>query len=556
MTATQPSKEHADLLAAGNEALSRGNWATARGIFDALVAAAPTAEALDGQGWAAWWQDDADVVFVARERAYQLYREAGDNLGAARMAAWLGNDYLDFRGDTAISNGWIRIAQRLLDELPTASEHGWMAVLLADLALMLEEDTVKARKHAQAATAIGRQVRDRDVEVMGRTIEGLALVTEGDMAQGMALLDEAAAEAVNGTVHELAAVSFILCHLVFACERARDFERATQWCERTQEYADRVGFAFAQGTCRVHYAGILLWRGMWAEAERELADASRYLTQSRPPWEAEARVRLAELRRRQGRTEEAEALFREVDWHPLASLGLAEVALEAGRYQEAEEYARRVLRAVPERSISQRAAGLEVLIRVLAAAGQPDQATGPIEEFQRIAAAIGTLPLRGELSNLSGLVAAASGRHDVARGHLEDAIGLFERCRALHETALARLALAEVFLRQGRRERSRQEASAALRVLEALGASVDAARARALTVSAESPTSARAQGVLTGRQLEIIRLVAQGMSDREIASALVMSEHTVHRHIANILQRLDLPSRSAAVAQASKLGLL
>ena len=327
MNATQSSQPYSDGLAAGYDALARGDWAAARTIFDELVARQPAAAAIEGQSWVAWWQDDAATVFEARERAYQLYRDADDLLGAARMAIWLGNDYIDFRGETVVSNGWLQIAHRLLDELPTATEHGYLAVLLADLALMIDEDTVVARDQAQKATAIGRQLRDRALEVMGRTVEGIALVTEGDMNQGMSLLDESATEAVSGSIQDLAAVSFILCHLLYACERARDYERATQWCQRTKEYTDRIGFSFGQGTCRVHYAGVLLWRGMWAEAEKELADASRYLAQSRPPWEAEARVRLAELRRRQGRLQEAEQYFREVDWHPLASLGLAELAL-------------------------------------------------------------------------------------------------------------------------------------------------------------------------------------------------------------------------------------
>jgi ATP/maltotriose-dependent transcriptional regulator MalT len=294
---------------------------------------------------------------------------------------------------------------------------------------------------------------------------------------------------------------------------------------------------------------------MWSEAERELADASRYLSQSRPPWEAEARVRLGELRRRQGRLAEAEQYFREVEWHPLASLGFAELSLAAGQVQDAEEYVQRVLRAVPERSVAQRAAALEVLARILAAGGRPEAAKRAVAEFEGIAGVIGTLSLQAELEWLSGVVAVASGDDVAARSHLEDAISLFERCRAPYEAAVARLALAQVLRGQERLERSRKEAAAALRVLEALGAEVDAATARALLDSGDAPGSQQ-HVVLTERQLEILRLVARGLGDREIASTLVMSEHTVHRHIANILQRLDLPSRSAAVAQASKLGLL
>jgi len=553
--ATKREPESSVSLEAGEQALARGEWETARAIYDALVAERETAEAVEGQSWVAWWLDDGDVVFSARERAYHLYREAGDMLGAARMAIWLGNDYIDFYGEMAVSNGWIQIAQRTLSDLPTAPEHGFLAILQADLALMLEEDTVTSIQQAQRATAIGRQVGVPDIEVLGRTIEGLALVTEGDMVQGMSLLDEAATEAVSGSLADLSAVSFVLCHLIFACERSQDFERAAQWCHRTREYADRIGFSFAQGYCRVHYAGVLLWRGMWAEAEKELADASRYLRQSRPAWEPEAKVRLGELRRRQGRLEEAQALFQEVDWLPLASLGFAELALDSGRLQDAEEYAHRVLRAVPEKSVAQRAAGLDVLIRVLCAAGRPNDASPGLQEFDRIAGLVGTLPIRATATSLAGEVAVARGDHDAARQHFEDAIAVFERCGARYDGAKARLTLAGVLNRQGRLERARQEARAALEAFRSLGALADATMAAVILEGNGADTEA-ARSVLTSRQIEILRLVAEGKNDREIAAALVMSEHTVHRHVANILQRFGEPSRAAAVAHASRLGLL
>ena len=215
----------------------------------------------------------------------------------------------------------------------------------------------------------------------------------------------------------------------------------------------------------------------------------------------------------------------------------------------------RVLRAVPARSVAQRAAGLDVLVRALAAAGECERATEALREFETIAATVGTLPLRAASRALAGIVAAAATDEAGARSHLEDAIGLFERCHAPYEAAATRVLLADVLLRQGRTERSAQEAGAALRVLEALGALGDVTRARAL-LDRRDPGAHGSRNVLTDRQVEIIRLVAQGMSDREIAAALVMSEHTVHRHVANILQRLEQSSRAAAVAQASRLGLL
>jgi tetratricopeptide (TPR) repeat protein len=242
--------------------LRRGEWDAARGVFDALVRERPSAAAWEGLGEAAWWQDDADAVFESRERAYQLYREAGDDLGAARMATWLGSDYLDFRGEPAVSNGWRELARKLLADLPTSVEHAWFAFFEADTVLF-EEDTEAAQRWAQEAIAISRRLKLIDVEALASAAEGLALVNEGDLAGGMSRLDRAAAMALSGELKEPFAFNTVLCHLIYACEAARDFTRAAQWCQRAREYADRIGFAFAQGVCRVHYAGVLLWRGRW-----------------------------------------------------------------------------------------------------------------------------------------------------------------------------------------------------------------------------------------------------------------------------------------------------
>jgi ATP/maltotriose-dependent transcriptional regulator MalT len=397
-------------------------------------------------------------------------------------------------------------------------------------------------------------VADHDLERRGRTIEGVSLVTEGDIPQGMSRLDEAAVGALGGRTELLFTVSFVLCHLVYACESARDFDRATQWCARLKEYSDQMGFAFAQGTCRAHYASILLWRGMWKEAEAELNDASRLLARSRPPWESEARVRLAELRRRQGRVEEAEALFQEVSWHPLAPLGLAELALSSGRTIDALELLDQMLRSLPPSSAASRAAALDVQVRARIAAGDIEGARVACTELNEIAERVDTQPLKAACHALRGHIAMASGEYDDSRRSFEDAAALFTRCKAPYETALSRLGLATALQRLGREQRAAAEADLALKSFRSLGAYDDAEAAAALV--APSGASTTGESVLTPRQIDVLRLIARGMSDREIAIELVMSEHTVHRHVANILQRLSLPSRAAAVGHASAHGWL
>jgi tetratricopeptide (TPR) repeat protein len=184
----------------------------------------------------------------------------------------------------------------------------------------------------------------------------------GYVEAGIRCLDEAAAAATGGELTQLSAPIWILCYLIYSCERVRDFDRAAQWCQRMREVADRLRFMFPRGICRVHYAGVLILRGKWGEAESELAEAEALFAASRPPWTAEGRVRLGELRRRQGLFDEAERIFHEVEWHPLALLGLAELALDRGRPRDADEFCARLLRQLPESARYQRIAHIRQLL--------------------------------------------------------------------------------------------------------------------------------------------------------------------------------------------------
>jgi ATP/maltotriose-dependent transcriptional regulator MalT len=276
---------------------------------------------------------------------------------------------------------------------------------------------------------------------------------------------------------------------------------------------------------------------------------------------AEGVVRLGELRRRQGRVEEAEALFRQVDWHPMAVTGLAQLALEQGRPRDARELVERALRNVPEASRTQRAEAYELKARVEALLGNHALAAAAVAEVRSLSETVATLPLRAASDFSAGALAISDGEFEAARAHLEDAAGLYERSGAPYESARARLELASVLVTLGRLQRARTEAGAAREVLARLGAALHLGRAEALLReiaerARAGPAASMAAAQLTERQVEVLRLIARGLNDREIAAALVVSEHTVHRHVANILERLNLPSRAAAVAHASANGLI
>jgi ATP/maltotriose-dependent transcriptional regulator MalT len=310
--------------------------------------------------------------------------------------------------------------------------------------------------------------------------------------------------------------------------------------------------------CRVHLAGVMIWRGDWQAAEVELSDAATHLAQ-RPLLAADGAARLGELRHRQGRLKEAEALFREIEWHPLALLGLAELALEGGRPRDASEFIERFLRQVPESSRTDRVAALELMARTQALLGDRGRARQALESVQSLSEVVATLPLRAAAGFSAGAMAVANGDYENARAHFEDAASLYERCGAPYEVARAKLELASVLVMLDRLERARGETATALETLKQLNSAFYAGRASALLAEIDRrlrAPSGDGHALLTERQVEILRLISKGLNDREIASTLVVSEHTVHRHVANILQRLDVPSRAAAVAYASNNNLI
>jgi LuxR family maltose regulon positive regulatory protein len=283
------------------------------------------------------------------------------------------------------------------------------------------------------------------------------------------------------------------------------------------------------------------------------------LTANRPFWLYEALVRLGDLRRRQGRLADAEELFRQTSEHPLAQRGLAELSLDRDDPATARDLLEALLRRIPLGSRTSRAAPLELLVRADAAANDYVSAAARLEELRSIADAVPTQPLRASVSYSEGLVAAGTADVERARDHFENAIHLFGRSNAPVEAERARLDLARALHALGRTDAAEREARGALERLEEVGAAVESARARAvLDAICVSATKApgRDDTPLTTRQMEVLRLVAEGFGDKDIAARLTLSEHTVHRHVANIYVRLGCSSRAAAVAQANRLGLL
>ena len=539
-----------EAVAAAWEALSRGSWHEALALLDG---AEDDPEALEAVGVANWWLDDAEGTIEARERAYRLYRERGDRESAARVAGALAWDSVLFGGRTAVARGWLDRANRLLEREEPCAEHAWVAVREAEVALASGAPAA-ARDAAARAVAIAEQVGREDIEVVGRSLEGLALVHEGLIEEGMRRLDESAVAARGGDVRDLMWIGKVCCNLIAACERVGDVERATQWCAEVKEFAQRWELQTLFNVCRTQYAAVLLETGAWDEAEAELEAALAVLGEGRRQIAVDGRARLGELRRRQGRLDEARSLFAEAERSWVARLGTVELALDEGDAGAAFALAERLERATAPGRHLDRIAVLALLVRAAAAAGRTDDAIEASVELDRVADEIGTTRARAAAARAGGESALATGDLELARRRLEDAVDLYASCEAPYERARARLALARVLLELGSDDRARAEASAARDAFPELDARRDAALAARLA-EPRSDGDGRSSP-LTKRERDILALVAAGKSNREIASELVISQHTVHRHVANILRKLGEPTRAAAAARAARDGLV
>jgi len=503
---------------AARRAIDTGDWQAARELYEQLARDTNTPDAWAGLAEAAWLQQDSRLMIDARLAAYRLHRERGNDVAAARMAIALGNDFLDFRGDAAVANGWFKYARRLLERLPPSADHARLSVWEARLALIGRQDTAEGGRLADEALRLARDSKCPDAEVLATAMSGLALVMNARPDQGLALLDEAAAAALAGDISDPYAAGLTCCYLISACDRVRDYDRAAQWCARLREFSTRQRFAILMTTCRLQYGSVLISRGEWTEAESELQAAIADLREVRPVVLPAAYARLGELRRRQGRTDEAVELFDQAASHPLALLGGAWIDIDQGNLPRALERARAYLRRFPEDAVLERASANELLVRIAAASAKVAEAEQPLAELENAAARFELPLLRAAVLSARAVLTAADGDCARAVELMEDAAALYDNAGLAHEAATVRRDL----------EKTR--------------------------------CGDKASGVpnapLIQREMEVLRLIAQGLSEREVAAKLFISPHTAHRHLSNIRLKLNAATQAAAVAHAARIGLI
>jgi DNA-binding CsgD family transcriptional regulator len=476
-----------------------------------------------------------------------------------RSAFWLAFGLMQ-RGDVAQGSGWLARAGRLVEEHePDMVERGYLQVP-AGLRALGEGEPGRALERFDEAETLGRRHGDRDLTALGVLGRGEALLHLGRTSDGLRLFDEAMVSVTSGETSPTIA-GLVYCAVIDGCHHVFDVRRAREWTAALERWCDQQpGLVPYRGQCLVHRAQVLQIRGDWDAAIAELEQARRWLSNPPHPAVGMADYQLGELRRLRGELRTAEVAYRRAhaagrDPQPgLALLRLAEGAVETSA--SAIEHA---LSSAADPVT--RAQLLPAYAEIMLTAGRHDAAAVAADELEALAA--DGAPLLGAIAaQTRGSIMLADGDAEAALVELRAALDAWQELGAPYEAAQVRMLIADACGQLHDRERAGLECEAAREVFDALGATpaldhldrvlADAAR------GATDPSAAVPSRPLpvTGRELDLLRLVAAGRTNREIASELAISEKTVERHLGNVFTKLGVSNRTAAIAHAYRHGML
>jgi DNA-binding CsgD family transcriptional regulator len=527
--------------------LERGEFATARDLFAAALDEKLSAEALDGLGQALWFLGEIDTGIARREEAYAAFRRAGHLEKAAEVALWLVVEHQTSLGNEAAAAGWFKRAERILADLPLCPSHAELEVHRGQRC----GDPTDAVRHFERAVEIGRQLGDQESEVRGLNQLGFTKVTQGDVEEGMNLLDETMAAAMGGELRDPWAIGATCCSMLFACERIADLRRASDWCRVVLDFTERRRFVPLSALCRSVYAGILIESGGWARAEAELQAALKTYRGFGKPLAAYPLARLVDLRTRQGRLEEASQLTAGWEGHPEMAVVTIALLLERGESALARARLDRQLSRLGQDSPFA-APFFPLLVRLLLAEQDIEAAGRAADEFIRLAHGLGHdhLVALSELA-VAQVESAASG--EAAGARFESAIERFSRIGMPFEEARAHVELAK-HVAAHEAELAISEARAGLELFERLGAAREADRAAGMlrTLGATGRRAPRREGDLTGREKEVLDLLEHGLSNKQIADRLYIAPKTASHHVSQILAKLGVGTRAEAAAFAAR----
>ena len=539
----------ADLVDRGRRSSLAGAWADAHAALSEADEREPLAAPdLELLATCCYMVGRYDEWVAILERAHATNLDAGETRRSVRCAFWIGTDCAR-RGEMARASGWLGRAHRLLErETEECVEHGYL-LLPRMFQHEAEGDLQAAADTAETAARIGERYGDTDLFALAVMAGGDLLVKQGRVKEGLALLDEAMVTVTTQPVSPIVA-GLVYCGVIAGCQQVYELRRAQEWTAILSEWcAQQPQMQAFTGTCLVHRAEILQLHGEWADALEEATRAGlRQSDAVNDSAAAQAFYRQGEVHRLSGELAEAERAYRQASlngWEPQP--GLALVRLAQGDTEAADAAIRR---AVGETQAPlQRAHLLPAYVEILLARGDGAEARSACDELAAISDEYDSDMLRALAARALGAVELFEGDASAALIALRRSWRLWQELGAPYEAASVRVQVALACRRLDDHDAFAMELDAARGVFEQLNAAPDIARVAALTGRED-------RHGLTPRELEVLRLVAAGQSNRQIAEQLVISEHTVARHVQNILAKLAVPTRTAAGAFAFTHGLV
>jgi DNA-binding NarL/FixJ family response regulator len=529
-------------LARGRELFEQKAWGKSFRLLEAADRdAALEPDDLERLAVAAYLTGRDEENEQARARAHQAFLARGDLEGAARCACWLAFDLLQ-RGAMAPASGWLARAERILDEghLDIAGR-GYLLIFDAILCLVKGDPAGALTAFSQAGD-IAARFADRDLASLACQGRGRALIYLGRVVEGIALLDEAMTAVIAGDVTPVLAGD-IYCSVLEACRETFDLRRSCEWTASLAQWcATQPGLVRYRGECLVYRAEVMQWLGQWDRAAQDAEAACELLASRRAAGAAFYRV--GDIHRVRGEFAKAETAYaRAHERGRQPQPGLSLLRLAQGQIDAAAASIRGVL--LDTRTAAARARVLPAAVEILLAAGDVVSAREAAAELSDIASAFDAPVLSAASAHATGAVCLAADDIGGAASSLLSASETWRQLGMPYEEAQTSLLIATVCERRQDRDGCRLAIETARRLFKELHAEHCLAR-----IADESERARRPAGPLTERELQVLRLIAAGKTNRDIAAELVISDKTVARHVSNIFDKLGVSSRSGATAWA------
>ena len=533
-------------LERGREAYAREAWLSAyESLSRADLEASLTPEDLGHLATCAYMIGRESEYRDLLERAHHAYLAEGDAVAALRCAFWIGVT-LASHGEVGRASGWLRRARRLLERQEGERVERGYLLLPAVFEQVAGGEWEAAAATAGEAAVIAERFGDSDLFALAAHEQGECLIRIGHLDEGLGLLDEAMVAVTAGELSPIVA-GIVYCGVILACQDAHEVGRAREWTAALSAWCARQPDLIAfTGRCLVHRAEILQLEGELSDALEEARRAAdRCLRGENPGAAAEAWYRQGEIHRLRGHFGAAEAAFRQASGlgrEPQP--GLALLRLVQGEADVAASTIRRVI--AETRTAAERSAILPACVEIMLAVGDIEAARGACRELEALDAGQERGALGARAAHARGAVELAAGNVSSALTPLRHAAEVWHELKAPYEAARARELTGRACRLLEDEDTAALELEASRAAYAQLGASPDLARLG--SVGGAHP--------LTGRELEVLRHLAAGETNKAIAADLVLSERTVDRHVSNIFAKLGVSSRTAATAYAYEHRLL